>query len=72
MAQPEGPYFFAAAGSHLAICIAAIAFLAVMTFRALGGQYSQTYPDGVSAAALFWHVNVALYTVLWLAVYIMK
>jgi len=44
----------------------------LMGIRTLGGQFSSRLPDGVSAAALFWHVSVALYSVLWLAVYIMK
>lgn len=72
MDSPEGPFFYAVTGSQFALMIGALLFLAVMTFRALGGQYSQTYPDGVSAAAMFWHVNVALYAVMWLAVYILK
>lgn len=72
MAQPEGPTFYAVTGGHFAIVCVAMAFLVLMGIRALGGQFSSRLPDGVSAAALFWHVSVALYTVLWLAVYIMK
>ena len=52
--------------------VLALGFILLMAFRALGGQYSARLPDGISAAALFWHVNVALYAVVWLAVYIMK
>jgi heme/copper-type cytochrome/quinol oxidase subunit 3 len=72
MAQPEGPTFYAVTGAHFAIVAAAMIFVALMTIRALGGQFSSRLPDGLSAAALFWHVSVALYSVLWLAVYIMK
>jgi heme/copper-type cytochrome/quinol oxidase subunit 3 len=72
MNQAEGPYFYAVVGSHLAMLGAALAFWAVTGVRALGGSYSSRNPDAVSAAALFWHVNVALYAVIWLAVYIMK
>ncbi len=72
MAQAEGPYFYAVVGSHLAMLIAAIGFFAITGLRALGGSWSSRNPDAVSAAALFWHVNVAVYAVVWLAVYIMK
>lgn len=72
MTNIEGPLFYAVTAGHLAIMIAALAFLLLMTLRTLAGSYSSKLPDGVSAAALFWHVSVALYTVVWLAVYIMK
>ena len=72
MAQVEGPTFYAVTGAHFAIVIGAMAFIVLMGIRTLGGNYSSRLPDGVSAAALFWHVAVALYSVLWLAVYIMK
>jgi heme/copper-type cytochrome/quinol oxidase subunit 3 len=71
-AQAEGPLFYAITVSHFVFVIGALVFIAVSTFRALGGQYSSRYPEGISAAAMFWHVTVALYAVLWLAVYIMK
>lgn len=72
MAQLEGPYFYAVTGAHFAIVAAAMIFVALTGIRALGGQFNSRLPDGVSAAAMFWHVSVALYAVLWLAVYIMK
>lgn len=72
MAQQEGPTFYAVTGAHFAIVAAAMVFIVLMGIRALGGQFSSRLPDGVSAAALFWHVSVALYSVVWLAVYIMK
>lgn len=72
MAQQEGPTFYAVTGGHFAIVAAAMIFIVLMGFRALGGQFSSRLPDGISAAAMFWHVSVALYSVVWLAVYIMK
>lgn len=72
MAQQEGPTFYAVTGAHFAIVGIAMVFIVLMGIRALGGQFSSRLPDGVSAAAIFWHVSVALYSVLWLAVYIMK
>ena len=72
MSQPEGPYFYAVTGGHFAMVVAAVLFLLLMAVRALGGQYSASLPDGLSAAAMFWHVTTALYSVIWLAVYVMK
>ena len=70
--QAEGGLFYAVTGGHLAMVVGGLIFLALVGLRALGGSYSSTHPDGVSAAALFWHVTVGLYMVVWLAVYIMK
>ncbi|MCB1282860.1 MAG: cytochrome c oxidase subunit 3 [Microthrixaceae bacterium] len=72
MTNVEGPLFYAVTASHFAIIVAAMVFLLVTAFRTLAGSNSAEHPEGVSAAALFWHVSVALYTVVWLAVYIMK
>lgn len=72
MTQPEGPLFYAITGGQFAVTIGALIFLALMGIRVVGGQFSSRYPDGVSAAALFWHVNVALYSVIWYAVYVTK
>lgn len=71
-ADKEGAVFYALTGTHLAMVACAVIFVALMSIRALGGSFSSRYPDGLSAAALFWHVTVALYTPIWLAVYIMK
>lgn len=72
MDTQEGPLFYALCGSHLAfVCIGLVAVL-LMTFRAVGGQFSARYPDGISAVAMYWHTLVGLYGVIWLAVYIMK
>ncbi len=68
----EGPYFYAATGAHLAMVVAAVIFLALAGFRALGGAMSSRHPDGMSAAALFWHVTCLLYTVVWLGIYVLK
>ncbi len=71
-AQPEGSLFYSVTGTHLAMVVAAIVFLVFVGFRALGGQYSSRNPDGIAAAAVFWDAAVALYVVIWVAVYIMK
>ena len=70
--QPAGPYFYAVTVGHLGMVVAALLMLAVITFKTLGGQYSSTYPDGLSALAIFWQAMVAAYAVIWIAVYVMK
>lgn len=72
MASVEGPLFYAVTGGHLAMVLAAMVFLVLMAFRALGGQFSSRQPDGIAAAAVLWHASVAVYAVIWFAVYIQK
>ncbi len=46
--------------------------IAVMAFRTFAGQFSSRYPDGWSAAALYWHTTVGVFVLVWYAVYITK
>jgi heme/copper-type cytochrome/quinol oxidase subunit 3 len=59
-------------GGHLAMVGAAMVFLVLMAFRALGGNFSSRQPDGIAAAAVLWDAAVAVYAVIWFAVYIQK
>ncbi len=70
--QAEGPLFYAVTAGHLAMVVAGMAFMALMGFRTLGGQFSSRQPDGIGAAAIFWYAAVALYPVIWFAVYVQK
>lgn len=70
--QPEGPLFYAVTAGSLAMIVAGMIFIALMAFRALGGQFSSRQPDGIAAAAVFWYASCAVYAVVWVAVYIMK
>jgi len=72
MGSAEGPTFYAVIGTHLAMMACGLIYVALMGLRALGGSFSSRHPDGLSAAALFWHATVAMYSVIWLAVYIAK
>ncbi len=72
MSQPAGPLFYAISGGHLAMVVAAMVFIVLMGFRALGGQFSSRQPDGIGAAAVLWHAAVAVYALIWIAVYILK
>jgi len=63
---------YAISGFHIATIIAAMVFVALMAFRTLGGQYSGRDSEGVAAAAVFWNASVAIYLVIWYAVYVTK
>jgi heme/copper-type cytochrome/quinol oxidase subunit 3 len=70
--QAEGPLFYAVTAGHLAMVVAGMIFMALMGVRTLGGQFSSRQPDGIGAAAIFWYAAVALYVVIWFAVYVQK
>jgi heme/copper-type cytochrome/quinol oxidase subunit 3 len=63
---------FAATGAHVAMVVVGMLFILLMGFRTLGGQYHSRDREGVAAAALFWYVSVALFGVLWYAIYVTK
>jgi heme/copper-type cytochrome/quinol oxidase subunit 3 len=65
-------FIYVITGSHLVMLVFAILFVALMAFRALAGQYSSRQADGIAAAALFWHATVAVYAVVYYAIYITK
>lgn len=72
IAQPEGPLFYAVTGSHLVLIGVALAFMVLVLFRVFAGQYSSRMPDGVGAVAILWYAGVALYALIWFAVYVQK
>ena len=63
---------YAITGSFLAMLVSAMVYLTVVTFRALGGQYGPHQHDSVTGAAIYWYVMVAIFAVIWIAVYITK
>lgn len=58
--------------AHIIMLIGAMIYIGLMAVRALGGQETSRQHDGVSAAALFWYANVAVYSLIWLAIYVTK
>jgi cytochrome c oxidase subunit III len=71
VATEAGLLILTISGLWLAWLLSALVFLALMAFRALGGQYRRI-PDGVEAAAFYWITNTAIWAVLWIAIYVMK
>jgi cytochrome c oxidase subunit 3 len=59
-------------GAHLILLVVAMIFVALMAFRAFGGEFTGRQHDGMSAAALFWHTQVVVFAFIWYAIYITK
>ena len=59
-------------GLHVAMTGVGMLYLAVMAFRAVGGQLTGRAAEGVTAAALFWFVTVGVYAVVWYTITITK
>lgn len=64
--------FFTVTGLHVAMTGAGLLYLAVMAFRAVGGQLTGRSAEGVSAAALYWYVTVGVYAAVWYTITITK
>lgn len=69
---PQAVLIYVITGLHVAMVVAGMLYLLVMGFRSLGGQLTGRASEGVEAAALFWYVAVAVYAVVWYAIYITK
>lgn len=63
---------YAVTGAHLVMVVVGLVFTAVMGFQALGGQLTGRDAEGMSAAALYWYVTIAVYVAVWYGVYITK
>ena len=64
-----GAMFYAVTGTVVALFIVALVFTAIAAFRFLGGR---TDREIVAAHALFWYVLAALFSAVWLIVYVTK
>ncbi len=71
-ASSQAVLIYTITGAQIAFVIAAMVFVAVTGFRALVGQETSRSHDGVSAAAIFWHANLAIFFLIWLVIYVTK
>lgn len=71
-ANAAGLLFYALTGSHIALIVGALVYVAVMTIRTLGGEYGGRDREGIVAASLIWYLTTALFAVIWYAVYVTK
>ena len=59
-------------GVAVAIGMVAIAFLALMAVRTLGGEDGDEGTAPIAAAAFFWHFSVAALIALWYVIFVVK
>ena len=64
--------FYVVTGSFIAMLISAMATLAVTTIRSLLGPFGSELAHGVQAAAVYWHMCVVCYFLVWYVVFITK
>jgi heme/copper-type cytochrome/quinol oxidase subunit 3 len=69
---PAITLLYAVTGAHLVMVVVGMIYAAVMAFQALGGQLTGRDAEGMSAAALYWYVVIAVYAVVWYGIYITK
>lgn len=67
-----GGLLYVVTGAHLVMTVVGMVFIAVMGFQSLGGQLTGRDADGMTAAAVYWYVTVAVYAVIWYGIYITK
>lgn len=67
-----GVLMYAVSGAHLALVVAAMLFIALVTFRVLGGQLSGRDREQVTAAAMFWHFTVVVGLATWYTLWVLK
>jgi heme/copper-type cytochrome/quinol oxidase subunit 3 len=63
---------YAVTGAHLVMVFVGLVYISVMGFHALGGQLTGRDAEGMSAAALYWYVTIAVYVAVWYGIYITK
>jgi heme/copper-type cytochrome/quinol oxidase subunit 3 len=71
-ANPQSVLIYTVTGAQLAMLVAAMVFVLLMGFRALAGQFTSRQHDGIAAAAIYWHTAVAVYMLIWFAIYVTK
>lgn len=71
-ASPAVTLLYVVTAAHLVMVAVGILFALVMGFQALGGQLTGRDAEGMTAAALYWYVTIAVYAALWYGIYITK
>ncbi|MCE2531067.1 MAG: cytochrome c oxidase subunit 3 [Acidimicrobiia bacterium] len=66
------PLIYTISGSYLALVVVALGYLFVMATRTLTATAPSVHLDGISAAAMLWHVMVFVYLVIWVGIFVTK
>jgi heme/copper-type cytochrome/quinol oxidase subunit 3 len=70
--KTPGLMLYVVTGAHVALVAVAMVFLVLTAFRTIGGASVAHDSEMVTAATLFWDVTVAIFAVLWFAIYVTK
>jgi heme/copper-type cytochrome/quinol oxidase subunit 3 len=67
-----GVLFYVISGAQITMIVAGLVYAGIMAFRTTGGEYSGRDREGMVAASMFWYVTVAMYALVWYAIYVTK
>ncbi len=70
-ANVYGSIFYTIIGTHGVHVLSAVVWLVVVLVRAHLGKYSAQNPSGVIACAMYWHLVVGLWPILFYLVYLL-
>tara|TARA_B100000686_G_C16527525_1_gene830548 strand:- start:83 stop:664 length:582 start_codon:yes stop_codon:yes gene_type:complete len=70
--SPTTTLLFTIVGAHVVMVVVGVLWLVVLLLRALGGQDSSQHIPLFSSAAVYWYAMVAIYSVIWIGIYIGK
>jgi len=71
-ANQQSVLIYTVTGAQLVMMVLAMIFVGLMGFRALAGEFTSRQYDGIAASAMYWHTAVAMYALLWYAIYVTK
>ena len=63
---------FVIVGAHMVMTGIAVLWIGLVLLRAFGGQATGRHQDLVISVSIFWYAVVAVYSVIWLFIYIAK
>lgn len=63
---------YAITGTFVVALVGGIVFALLMAFRELGGRYSGTDHDGISALALYWYFLTLAFAGVWFVIYTLE
>ncbi len=66
------PLIYTISGSHLALVVVALVYVFIMAVRTLTAPRTSVHLDGMSAAAVLWHVMVFEYLVIWVGLFVTR
>lgn len=70
--KTPGLLLYTVTGAHVALVVVGLLFLVITAFRALGTTDVRGDSEAAKAMILFWDVTVAIFVVVWYAIYVTK